>query len=47
MARASRSVPTAVAAAAAASVAAVAVHDLVQRQHALLRNFPVIGGPAT
>jgi len=31
------------AAPAAAAVAAVAVHDLVQRHHALLRNFPVIG----
>jgi glutamate synthase domain-containing protein 2 len=27
----------------ALAVAAVAVHDLVQRRHALLRNFPVIG----
>ena len=27
----------------AAAVVAVAVHDLVQRRHALLRNFPVIG----
>ena len=27
----------------AAAVAAVAAHDLVQRRHALLRNFPVIG----
>ena len=26
-----------------AALAAVAVHDLVQRRHALLRNFPVIG----
>ena len=26
-----------------AAVAAVAVHDLVQRRHALLRNFPVVG----
>jgi len=25
------------------AVAAVAVHDVVQRKHALLRNFPVIG----
>ena len=32
-----RAVPAAVA------VAAVAVHDLVQRRHALLRNFPVVG----
>jgi len=24
-------------------VAAVAAHDVVQRRHALLRNFPVIG----
>ncbi len=31
------------AAPAAAAVAAVAVHDLVQKRHALLRNFPVIG----
>src|SRR5687768_1378480 len=30
-------------AAAASAVAAVATHDLVQRQHALLRNFPVVG----
>ena len=30
-------------AAPALAVAAVAVHDLVQRRHALLRNFPVIG----
>jgi glutamate synthase domain-containing protein 2 len=28
---------------AAVAVAAVAVHDLVQRRHALLRNYPVIG----
>ncbi len=28
---------------AAAATAAVAVHDLVQRRHALLRNFPVVG----
>lgn len=27
----------------AAAVAAVAVHDLVQKRHSLLRNFPVIG----
>jgi glutamate synthase domain-containing protein 2 len=26
-----------------AAVAAVAVHDIVQRRHALLRNFPVVG----
>jgi glutamate synthase (ferredoxin) len=26
-----------------AGVAAVAAHDLVQRRHALLRNFPVLG----
>jgi glutamate synthase domain-containing protein 2 len=26
-----------------AAVAAVALHDLVQRRHALLRNFPVVG----
>ncbi len=38
MTRASRAVPAAVGA-----VAAVAVHDVVQRKHALLRNFPVIG----
>src|SRR4051794_29682511 len=31
------------AAPAAAAVAVVAVHDLLQRRHALLRNFPVIG----
>ena len=30
-------------AAAAAAVAAVAVHDLRQRRHAILRNFPVLG----
>jgi glutamate synthase domain-containing protein 2 len=30
-------------AAVASAVAAVAAHDLVQRQHALLRNFPVVG----
>ncbi len=30
-------------AAPAAAVAAVAAHDLLQRRHALLRNFPVIG----
>jgi glutamate synthase domain-containing protein 2 len=30
-------------AAAATAVAAVAVRDLTQRQHALLRNFPVVG----
>ena len=29
--------------AAAATVGAVAAHDLVQRRHAILRNFPVIG----
>jgi glutamate synthase domain-containing protein 2 len=29
--------------AAAAAVGAVAAHDLVQRRHAILRNFPVIG----
>ena len=28
---------------AAAAVGAVAAHDLVQRRHAILRNFPVIG----
>ncbi len=42
MTRVSRPGPFAVAAAAAA-VVGVAVHDLVQRNHALLRNFPVIG----
>ena len=26
-----------------ASLAGLAIHDLVQRRHALLRNFPVIG----
>ena len=31
------------AAPAVGAIAAVAVHDLVQRRHALLRNFPVIG----
>ena len=31
------------AAAAGAAVGAVAAHDLVQRRHAILRNFPVIG----
>ncbi len=30
-------------AASAAAVAAVAAHDLLQRRHALLRNFPVLG----
>jgi glutamate synthase domain-containing protein 2 len=35
--------PDTAAAPAAAALAAVAVHDLVQRRHALLRNFPVIG----
>ena len=35
----SKAVPSAV----AAAVAAVAVRDLVQRRHALLRNFPVLG----
>jgi glutamate synthase domain-containing protein 2 len=34
--------PTAVLTAAAAT-AAVAAHDLVQRRHAILRNFPVVG----
>jgi glutamate synthase domain-containing protein 2 len=34
---------TAVAAAAASSAAAVAVRDLFQRKHALLRNFPLVG----
>jgi glutamate synthase domain-containing protein 2 len=31
------------AAAPAAAVAAVAAHDLLQRRHAILRNFPVVG----
>ena len=35
----SRAVPTA----ATAAIAAVAVRDLMQRRHALLRNFPVLG----
>ncbi|PPK94660.1 glutamate synthase domain-containing protein 2 [Kineococcus xinjiangensis] len=35
--------PAAAAAAAVSAVGAVAAHDLLQRQHALLRNFPVIG----
>jgi glutamate synthase domain-containing protein 2 len=30
-------------AAAASALAAVAAHDVLQRQHALLRNFPVVG----
>ena len=34
---------SAAAAAAAAAGAAVAAHDVLQREHALLRNFPVIG----
>ena|GEM_PF-5947117 len=29
--------------AAAAVAAAVAAHDLVQRDHAILRNFPLVG----
>ena len=33
----------AVAAAAAAAIAGVAARDLVQRRHALLRNFPLLG----
>ena len=33
----------AVPASAASALAAVAAHDLLQRQHALLRNFPVVG----
>jgi len=37
-----RAAPTS-AAAAVSALAAVAAHDLLQRQHALLRNFPVIG----
>ncbi|HEX8631532.1 MAG TPA: FMN-binding glutamate synthase family protein [Catenuloplanes sp.] len=39
MKRAIRAVPGAV----AAAVAALAAHDLFQRDHALLRNFPVVG----
>ena len=31
------------AAAVGAAVAGVAVHDVVQRRHAILRNFPVVG----
>ena len=32
----------------AAAAASVAAHDLLQRRHAVLRNFPVIGhGPGT
>ena len=27
----------------AAAVVSVAAHDLLQRRHAILRNFPVIG----
>ncbi len=27
----------------AAALAAVAAHDLLQRKHAILRNFPVVG----
>ena len=34
---------TTAAAAATAAVGAVAAHDLVQKRHAILRNFPVIG----
>ncbi len=34
---------TRVAAAAGAAIGAVAVHDVVQRKHAILRNFPVVG----
>ncbi len=34
---------TTAAAAVTAAVGAVAAHDLVQRKHAILRNFPVIG----
>jgi glutamate synthase domain-containing protein 2 len=41
MTRVTRAVPAAVGAVAA--VTAVAVHDLFQRNHALLRNFPVVG----
>jgi len=37
-----RAAPVA-AAAAASAVAAVAVRDVLQREHALLRNFPVLG----
>ena len=38
-----RSPLTVAAAAAASAVAAVAARDLLQREHALLRNFPVVG----
>ena len=39
-----RAAPAALSTAAVvAGVAGVAVHDLVQRRHALLRNFPVLG----
>jgi len=38
-----RSVKAAGAAAVGAAVAGLAAHDLVQRRHALLRNFPVVG----
>ena len=27
----------------AAALGAVAAHDLIQREHAILRNFPVVG----
>src|SRR3954464_6521163 len=30
---------------AAAAVASVAAHDLLQRRHAILRHFPVVGPP--
>ena len=30
-------------AALAAALAALVVHDLVQRKHAILRNFPIVG----
>ncbi len=43
MTRGSRSVPTGLAAAAAAGLTALGVRDLLQRQHALLRNFPIVG----
>src|SRR6186713_1412500 len=34
---------TRVAAGAAAALGAVAAHDMTQRKHAILRNFPIIG----
>jgi hypothetical protein len=33
--------------AAGAAIAGVAAHDVLQRRHAILRNFPVIGHGAT